>query len=809
MRNSICGTIAFAAMALLAFVPGAAADDDSTGPALGVARISLVQGDVATMRGDSGDWVAATPNMPIVEGDSVQTRGDARVEIQLAYGNLVRLGSDAEVLFLGLARNQFRFRVLQGTVLYSELPKSEADIDMETPLAAVRPMKPGRYRVSVVGARVTYISVSKGRTEVAFPDQSTTLEKGRLMTIRKGATGTEYELSKIPSRLPLDEWAAARDTEISRSRSYRYVSRDIYGAGDLDNYGEWRYVVDVGYSWFPYVTPAWVPYRHGRWVWLDYYGWSWVGAEPWGWSPYHWGRWYRHNIYGWGWYPGVPTLRHVWRPALVTFFGYGTGYRINQIAWCPLGPGERYEPWYGRRYYGGRARNAIVVDNSVRVYNSYRNARSAVGVSYLDANNFGRGGVQNPRAFRSAGASSPSAIRGPLPVVPDRTSQGRLLPDRSSSRSRGVLTESRRGGSSVLRDGTARIPFNAQRAHVRASVDEFERTHRSATTVRSSTDAGSQRRSSPTVTARGRPSGVASSVRGAPTPARGAVRGSTPSTRVPPPATVPEVSARTRTPTRPSVRLGGGSRQSPSVTSSRTGGARAPTPRPTAPPVFAPRTSSRIRTDSPTRPQVRSPSSRRVPRSAQQRQSSRPTIGSTTTLRRQGTGSATRSTVYAPRTSSRTDVSAGGASRSAPPTYTSPSRSRSSRPAPVYVPRASSRSSRSSRSPAVVSGPSHSGPSYFPRSSSRSSPSYGGARSSSPSYSTGRSRSGSSSPTSRSPSPSSSRSSPSYGASRSSSSGSVGASRSSSGSSRSSSSSSSRSSSSGSSRGSSSSSRDR
>ena len=35
----------------------------------GVARISLIHGDVSTQRGDSGDWSAATLNQPAMTGD--------------------------------------------------------------------------------------------------------------------------------------------------------------------------------------------------------------------------------------------------------------------------------------------------------------------------------------------------------------------------------------------------------------------------------------------------------------------------------------------------------------------------------------------------------------------------------------------------------------------------------------------------------------------------------------------------------------------------------------------------------------------
>ncbi len=737
MRASIGFAAATAIIALSPLAPIALAADDSTGPALGVARISIVQGDVATMRGDSGDWIAATQNLPIVEGDAVHTRGDSRAEIQLAYGNFVRLGGYAEVVFLELGRKKFRFRVLQGTVVYSELAKSEADVDIETPLAAARPMKPGRYQVKV-GPEATYISVRKGKTEVAFRDQSRSLEAGRMMVVRAAPSGTEYEIRRADPASVLEEWAAARDKEASRATSYRFVSQDIYGAGELDYYGEWRYVPGMGHSWFPYVTASWVPYRHGRWVWLDYYGWSWVGAEPWGWSPYHWGRWYRHSIYGWGWYPGAPTLSHVWRPALVTFFGYGSQLAINSIGWCPLGPGERYDPWYGRRLYNGSARNVIIADNSVRIYNTYRNARAAVGVSHLAASNFGRGASQTPRALRLAGTAAPFAIRGPLPVVPDRASQGDVLQSRSTALGRAGLTAMRRGGSTVLRDGTSRVSFDAQRSRVRASVEEFQRAYQAGTAPRSGSSTRQQPRAASTGSLSARNPATSTAARGSAPRAGASVRTRSAQSRV-------------------------------------------------ASPVYAPRTQSRIRTSvsqgsirqgSVARGNSRTaePQARTLPRSARQRQASRATIGSTATVRSPGSGQSSRTTVFTPRTSSRIGGSAGSSSRStrAASSASAPrTASRTSRSSPVYVPRTSSRTAGASRSAGGFgSSRGGGGPAYSPRSSSGSSSSYGGYRSSSPSYS-GSTRGSSSSSSSRS-------ASPSYGGSRSSSSGSFGSSRSSS-----------------------------
>src|SRR5580704_12083007 len=53
----------------------------------GVARISLIQGDVSTQRGDTGDWAAAALNQPLVAGDRISTGDNSKAELQLDHAN--------------------------------------------------------------------------------------------------------------------------------------------------------------------------------------------------------------------------------------------------------------------------------------------------------------------------------------------------------------------------------------------------------------------------------------------------------------------------------------------------------------------------------------------------------------------------------------------------------------------------------------------------------------------------------------------------------------------------------------------------
>ncbi len=115
-----------------------------------VARISLIHGDVSTQRGDSGDWGSTSINAPVVRGDQVATGQDARAEIQLDYANILRLAAHSQAKIADLTPRRIQVQVGQGYASYTMLKGSEADVEIDSPNVAVRPLRPGRYRVQVI-----------------------------------------------------------------------------------------------------------------------------------------------------------------------------------------------------------------------------------------------------------------------------------------------------------------------------------------------------------------------------------------------------------------------------------------------------------------------------------------------------------------------------------------------------------------------------------------------------------------------------------------------------------------------------------
>lgn len=401
----------------------------------GVARLSVINGDVSVRRGDTGDWVAAAVNAPIVVEDSVFVGATSRAEIQLDYANMVRLASNTEMRFSELEYRRYQLQLARGTVTFSVLRDSDADVDLSTPNVSVRPLKKGRYRVAVRDNGDTEITVRSGEVEVFTPLGVETLRPGKTMLVRGTASDPQFQVLAAIARDEWDRWNEERDKQLKGSDAYRYVSRDVYGAEDLDGHGRWVYAPQYGWVWSPYATPDWAPYRHGRWSWVDWYGWSWISHDPWGWAPYHYGRWFHNGSHGWCWWPGGMHVRHHWRPALVAFFGWGghsglhvgLGFGFGHVGWLPLAPHERYHRWYGRNYYGGY-RNRTHIDNSVNIVNNvnitniYRNARVNNAVTAVNGADFGRGRVNNVYRASSNDLRRTNLVRGQLPVAPRQES---------------------------------------------------------------------------------------------------------------------------------------------------------------------------------------------------------------------------------------------------------------------------------------------------------------------------------------------------------------------------------------------------
>ncbi|MBL0156565.1 MAG: FecR domain-containing protein [Bryobacterales bacterium] len=406
--------------------------ETENGPGKGVARLSLLGGDVTVKRGDSGDLVAAAINAPLLADDHVLTGPGARAEIQFDFYHRIRLAQDSEVHLTQLDNQMYQMQVFRGTVTFAAIAGGDAQVEVSIPGAAIRPVAYGNYRISVYPDGTADITVRSGEAEIFTPGGSERLRPGRTMRVRLvGTSDTEYQFIAALPRDAWDEFSERRDKDLrSSERVYEYVSRDVYGAEDLNGHGDWVYTAPYGYSWRPYVSADWTPYRHGRWTWADYYGWTWVSYDPWGWAPYHYGRWF--NSGGrWCWYPGARVgARHFWSPAVVGWVGWdswggfsaGAGYGWGAVGWVPLAPYEPMYRWWGRGWYNGYrgGHNNTTIVNNVNITNIYRNARVNNGVTVINGSDFRRGEFGRTLRVSNEDFGRANTARGMAPLAPGR-----------------------------------------------------------------------------------------------------------------------------------------------------------------------------------------------------------------------------------------------------------------------------------------------------------------------------------------------------------------------------------------------------
>jgi hypothetical protein len=424
--------------------PNGEAAPATNGPQPDVARISLIHGDVSMQRGDTGDWAATSINAPLVRGDQVATGDKSRAEIQLDYADLVRLAAGSQIKIADLTRTRIQIQVAQGYASFTQLKGSEADVEIDSPNVAVRPLKHGRYRVQVNSDSETDVIVRDGEAEITTPQGSTRIKEGQMIQIR-GTDNPEYRVAEAPAKDDWDRWNKDRDGVIRDAQSWGRTNRYYTGAHDLDAYGHWVFVPGYGSVWQPYYTSAgWAPYQAGRWVWEPYYGWTWVSYEPWGWAPYHYGRWLYYSG-NWCWWPGPVYVgyRPVWSPAFVFFVGFGhhSSFGFGSIGWFPVGPHDPFYPWYGRGFNRVNVVNVtnITVINgrhggfiaplAVRGHQPYysnvnlvqTNVRVRGAITSVGAEDFGHGNFSHRRSgveeheWRDA-----RVMTANLPVVPSR-----------------------------------------------------------------------------------------------------------------------------------------------------------------------------------------------------------------------------------------------------------------------------------------------------------------------------------------------------------------------------------------------------
>ena len=371
----------------------ASADEDD--PPSRVGRMNYSQGQVSFQPGGEGDWVQAVPNRPLTTGDNLWADRDSRAELHVG-STALRIGSETSLTFLDLDDHTMQLRLAQGSlILRVRHLDDDETIEIDTPNIAFDVQRLGEYRIDVhPDGQESVIDVYSGRGEAVGGGNNYTVVANQEAVFTGDEQQLSYDINSLPRGDEFDQWAFDRDRREDRDYAQNYVSREMTGYEDLDDYGRWSYAANYGPVWVPADVPmGWAPYRYGHWVWVAPWGWTWVDDEPWGFAPFHYGRWCVING-GWAWVPGPVVTRPVYAPALVAFVG-GGGFNFSVsfgggggVAWFPLAPGEVYVPGYhvSRTYVNQvNVTNTVVnVTKVTNVYNNYTVNNNVTRITYVN-----------------------------------------------------------------------------------------------------------------------------------------------------------------------------------------------------------------------------------------------------------------------------------------------------------------------------------------------------------------------------------------------------------------------------------------
>jgi len=352
---------------------------------LGYLRISLIEGDAQVNTEDTGDWVPASINMPLKDGDRIWVPEGSRMELQTRDGTVLRLNEKTAFDVLTLEKNSLQFYLSEGRAYANFKGVRDTVLQVDTPMSSVRAHDRAIFRIDLLDDRSTNISVYLGSVTAENQDGRLRVDQDRTLALREGFP---TELGPMDPPDAWEEWNRNRNQKYAYRRApSRYLPEELSPhSGDFEDNGRWVYVREYGHVWTPtvVVSAGWAPYRLGRWVWIrgDY---VWISYEPWGWVPYHYGRWAFVASFGWCWVPPVRGAVY-WGPGFVGWVRTPT-----HVSWVPLAPREIY---YGYGSYGPHSVNITNINiNTVNIGKVvYRNVHvhNAVTVVHHDTFIHGR-----------------------------------------------------------------------------------------------------------------------------------------------------------------------------------------------------------------------------------------------------------------------------------------------------------------------------------------------------------------------------------------------------------------------------------
>ena len=151
--------------------------------------------------------------------------------------------------------------VVEGTAAFCDSQSLIANseyFEIDAPKTTLAAEKKGLYRVDVPREGRVRLTVRDGGSARIYSDTSGfALRDGRSAElIVTGETAGDWEFLAAAPRDAIDDWVNDRERYLAQRLKHdvKYYDEYVWGAEDLDAYGDWNYTDDFGWIWRPRAT---------------------------------------------------------------------------------------------------------------------------------------------------------------------------------------------------------------------------------------------------------------------------------------------------------------------------------------------------------------------------------------------------------------------------------------------------------------------------------------------------------------------------------------------------------------------------
>src|SRR5678815_3777048 len=189
-----------------------------------VVRISLVSGDVSLKRNGNTDWERARLNFPLVEGDTIATDRDSRLELQFDGRNFVRLSSSSVLKIVTLRDEGVALSLIEGTAILrlSKFDHEREYFEVDAPRTTMAAQKTGLYRIDAPREGRVRLTVRDGGSARLYSDTSGfVLRDGRTAELTfTGDNAGDWDFTAAGSFDGTDDWVNDRERYLAQRLRY-------------------------------------------------------------------------------------------------------------------------------------------------------------------------------------------------------------------------------------------------------------------------------------------------------------------------------------------------------------------------------------------------------------------------------------------------------------------------------------------------------------------------------------------------------------------------------------------------------------